>query len=56
MGDKIRFWFYSNQLQITWFIIGMLSFDGLYRLGVHDYTGALLSFGLAYLNYILNKR
>jgi hypothetical protein len=53
--NSIRQWYLSNQKEITWFLIGVLVLAGLQDLGVGNYIGAVLSFGLAWINYALNK-
>jgi hypothetical protein len=52
--NKFRQWYLTNQKEITWFLIGFLTLAGLQDLNVGNYLGALLSFGLAYINYKLN--
>ena len=54
--DKIVQWFrYYNQ-EITWFVIGFLVASGLYAMAHGNYITALIDFGLAYINYALNRR
>jgi hypothetical protein len=52
--NSFRQWYLTNQKEITWFLIGVLTLSGLQDLGVGNYLGALVSFGLAYINYKLN--
>jgi len=52
MYSKLRLWMIQHQDQISWFIIGMMTTDGLSELLKEDYTGAILCFGLAYVNYL----
>jgi hypothetical protein len=52
--NKFRQWYLNNQQEITWFLIGFLVMAGLQDLRVGDYVGAVISFGLAYINYKLN--
>ena len=54
MLERFRQWYLTNQKEITWFLIGFLVFAGLQDLSVGNYVGALVSFGLAYINYKLN--
>ena len=54
MLERFRSWYLANQKEITWFLIGFLVFAGLQDLRVGNYVGALISFGLAYINYKLN--
>ena len=53
--NKFRQWYLTNQIKITWFLIGFLVFAGLQDLTMGNYSGAIVSFGLAYINYALNK-
>jgi hypothetical protein len=52
--NKFRQWYLTNQTKITWFLIGVLVLAGLQDLGVGNYVGALVLFGIAYINYKLN--
>lgn len=54
-GDKIRYWVRRNSVQITWFVIGWLVTSGIRDLLMGNIVGAALSFGFAYLNYVLSK-
>lgn len=54
--SKFRQWYMYYSTEITWFIIGMCVTGGLDALAVGNYGSALLSFALAYLNYVLNRR
>ena len=56
MLDNFRMWYLRNHIEITWFLIGFLVMAGFSDLGSGDYTGALISFALAYLNYLFSKR
>lgn len=56
MLENFRRWYLRNYLEITWFLIGFLVMAGLSDLGQGDYVGAILSFGIAYVNYIFSKR
>jgi hypothetical protein len=51
--NSIRQWYLKNHTEITWFLIGFLVMAGLQDLSVGNYLGALISFGLAYINYKL---
>ena len=53
--NKFRQWYLKNHIEITWFLIGFLVFAGVQDLSIGNYVGAVISFGLAYINYILNK-
>lgn len=54
--DKFRLWYVRNYQAITWFIIGFLVMAGLTDLSQGDYVGAVLSFGIAYVNYLFVRR
>lgn len=49
-------WYHTNYNQITWFLIGFLVMSGIVDFGEEDYTGAVISFGIAYINYLFVKR
>ena len=53
--NSFRQWYLKNHTEITWFIIGFLVFAGFQDLSLGNYIGAVISFGLAYINYALNK-
>lgn len=54
--NKFRQWYINNSNEITWFLIGLLVSSGIEQIIRSNYSGAAISFGIAYLNYILNKR
>lgn len=54
--NKFREWYMNNSNEITWFLIGLLVSGGIDSLIRGNYVSAALGFGIAYLNYILNKR
>lgn len=56
MLDNFRLWYLRNYTEITWFLIGFLVMAGLTDLGEGNYTGAVISFGVAYVNYIFTKK
>ena len=56
MLANFRAWYLRNHVQITWFLIGFLIMGGLANLGDHDYTGAILSFGIAFVNYLFVRK
>ena len=53
--NRIKQFFYQYQTEITWFLMGWLVLSGFNDLGAGNYIGALVSFGLAYINYAVNK-
>lgn len=54
--NKFRQWYMNNDIQITWFIIGMLVTGGIDSLVRGNYGSAAISFAIAYLNYVVNRR
>lgn len=54
--NKFVQWYNRNYTEITWFIIGFLCMAGLTDASRGDYAGAIISFGIAWLNYIFSKR
>lgn len=54
--NKFRQWYMSNVTEITWFVIGVCVTGGINSLTLGNYGSAALSFALAYLNYVLNRR
>jgi hypothetical protein len=54
--NKFRQWYLTYSNEITWFIIGVCTFSGFISMIAGNYTGGAINFGIAYLNYILNKR
>lgn len=54
--NKFMLWYNRNYTEITWFIIGFLVMAGLTDASRGDYTGAIISFGIAWLNYLFSKK
>lgn len=54
--NKFREWYINNSNEITWFLIGLLVSGGIDSLARGNYGNAALGFGIAFLNYIMNKR
>ena len=54
--NKFREWYLTYTTEITWFIIGVCTMSGLESLAREQYSNAAINFGLAYLNYFMNKR
>jgi hypothetical protein len=54
--ENIRQWYLRNHTEITWFLIGFLIMAGFTDLSTGDYTGAIISFGIAYINYLFSKQ
>ena len=53
--NSIRAFFLRNQKEITWFLIGFMTLSGLEDIGRGNYVGAAISFGLVWLNYVINR-
>ena len=51
MWNSFRNWYIYNQDQITWFIIGWLTFAGIDSIARGNYIWALVNFALVYVNY-----
>ena len=51
--NKFKLWYLNNRTEITWFLMGWLVLAGIQDLSRENYIGALISFGLAYINYKL---
>jgi hypothetical protein len=56
MLENFRRWYLRNQNEITWFLIGFLVMAGCSDVGKGDWAGALLSWGIAWVNYYFNKK
>ena len=56
MLDNFKNWYIRNYTEIKWFLIGFLVMSGLSDLSDGDYTGTIISFGVAYINYLFVKR
>ena len=48
-------WFRENHTEITWFIIGFLTWSTIDYISKSDYTSAAINIGLIFLNYKLWK-
>ena len=53
--NKFRQWYHDNATEITWFLVGWMTLAGLEALGREQYVQALVDFGLAYVNYRMNR-
>jgi len=56
MWNKIRLWFDSNEMQLTWFFIGVFGTYFVVDMGNQNYTGALLDAVIVVVNYIYRPR
>lgn len=54
--NNFRNWYLNNNTEITWFIIGVCTLSGVEALAREQYTNSIVNFGLAYLNYALNRK
>lgn len=54
--DKFRAWYLRNQVQITWFLIGWLTFGGFINFGQGRYTEAIVLWVIALVNYVFVKK
>jgi hypothetical protein len=54
--DKFKLWYIMHQVEITWFLIGWLVLAGVHELQRGDLIGALIDFGLAYINYWFTRK
>ena len=54
--DKIKFWFIKHRFEINWFLIGFLTCSGFDNIGNGELLEATFDFGIAYINYLLNRR
>lgn len=54
--SKLRAWYLRNYEAITWFLIGFLAMGGLVDLQHGDYTGAILCWGIALINYLFVRK
>ena len=54
--DKFRLWYFKNQNEITWFLIGFLIAAALHSFSKGEYTDSAFSLLLAYANYYLNRK
>jgi len=55
MSDFL-YWLHKNNERITWFIIGIMTGQGLRELAMGDYNNAAISFAIVALNVFLSKR
>ena len=56
MLEKFRQWYLRNQVQITWFLIGWLTFGGFINFGQGRYTEAIVLWVIALVNYVFVKK
>ena len=51
MWENFRNWYRTNNLEITWFLIGFLVASGVDSFGNQDYLNAAICFFVAWANY-----
>lgn len=56
MLDQFRDWYFKNQNEITWFLIGFLIAAAINSFSIGEYADSAFSLVLAFANYYLNKR
>lgn len=56
MYTKIRNWFWDNEVQLTWFFIGLFVMCFVVDVGNQNYLGALLDLIIVTVNYIYRPR
>lgn len=49
-------WFKENEMQLTWFIIGVFTMCFVVDIGHQNYTGALVDAIIVTINYIYRPR
>ena len=54
--EKIRTWYNDNYGEITWFLIGFCTLAGINSCGQGDYSGMLLNWMCAGLNYAFYRK
>lgn len=54
--NKFRTWYLTNQIKITWFIIGLLIAGAISDLARGNIFGVVLNLALAVANYWLGAR
>jgi hypothetical protein len=56
MWYNIRRWFSDNEMQLTWFLIGLFVMCFFVDMGKQNYPGALIDAVIVVINYILRPR
>ena len=56
MWNKIRFWLYENDRQLTWFFIGLFVMCFFVDMNRQNYFGALMDAIIVAINYTLRPR
>jgi len=49
--ENIKNWYHTYQVEITWFVIGVLFYSFLLALANGNGIGAMIDLALIYLNY-----
>ena len=53
--EKFKQWYVNNQTSIDWFMIGFFVADGTHLFAKGGYTGAVISWAMAYIIYYFRK-
>lgn len=56
MLERFRNWYLTNQIEITWFLIGFLIMSALVDFGRGNFIGMTISLAIAYINYLFVKK
>lgn len=56
MMRKFMAWYHENHFQLSWFLVGFLVSNACYELARGQYFDALISVGIAYLNYYMVRQ
>jgi hypothetical protein len=56
MLKQFRFWYLTNQNEITWFLIGFLFATAVHSFSIGNYADSAFSLLLAVVNYYFNKK
>lgn len=54
--EKFRIWYLTYQSEITWWVIGWLTFAGIDSLARGNYISFVFDAALAYFNYYMWKQ
>jgi hypothetical protein len=53
--EKFKQWYLSNYIEISWFVIGLLTAAGVDALTDGRYISAVFYLALAYINYLFDR-
>lgn len=54
--NKFKLWYFRNYTEITWFIIGLLTWDAMYNAGIGNWLGVIVDAVLVAINYSFWRR